>query len=134
MMSEKFAKNHKSFECYIHDLDKYKIGMHNCLSIPFDDLLNNPVSIKTKYDIRSASSISSAAQLIIVYFQTQSMVQFGGVSATHLDWTFVPFVRKSFRKHFKDALIYIEGMTAEEAEKTIQQMENEKSLDSESTK
>ena len=101
MMSEKFAKNHKSFECYIHDLDKYKIGMHNCLSIPFDDLLNNPVSIKTKYDIRSASSISSAAQLIIVYFQTQSMVQFGGVSATHLDWTFVPFVRLSFYKNFK---------------------------------
>ena len=101
MISEKFAKNHKSFEGYIHDLDKYKIGMHNCLSIPFDDLLNNPVSIKAKNDIRSAGSISSAAQLIIVYFQTQSMVQFGGVAATHLDWTFVPFVRLSFYKTFK---------------------------------
>jgi len=31
-------------------------------------------------------------------------MQFGGVSATHLDWTMVPYVRKSFWKHFKDGL------------------------------
>lgn len=31
-----------------------------------------------------------------------------GVSATHLDWTMVPYVRKSFYKHFKDGMKYIE--------------------------
>lgn len=31
-----------------------------------------------------------------------------GVSATHLDWTMVPYVRKSFRKHFIDGLTYCE--------------------------
>ena len=30
-----------------------------------------------------------------------------GVSATHLDWTMVPYVRKSFWKHFKDGMTYI---------------------------
>ena len=30
-----------------------------------------------------------------------------GVSATHLDWTMVPYVSKSFYKHFKDGLKYI---------------------------
>ena len=30
-----------------------------------------------------------------------------GVSATHLDWTMVPYVRKSFYKHYKDGLKYI---------------------------
>lgn len=29
-----------------------------------------------------------------------------GVSATHLDWTMVPYVRKSFRKHFIEGLKY----------------------------
>jgi ribonucleoside-triphosphate reductase len=43
-------------------------------------------------------------QLVAVAFQLQSLNQFGGVSATHLDWTMVPFVRKSFSKHFKDGL------------------------------
>ena len=31
-----------------------------------------------------------------------------GVSATHIDWTMVPYVRKSFYKHYKDACKYIE--------------------------
>ena len=29
-----------------------------------------------------------------------------GVSATHLDWTMVPYVRKSFYKHFLDGVKY----------------------------
>ena len=29
-----------------------------------------------------------------------------GVSATHLDWTMIPYVRKSFSKHFRDGLKY----------------------------
>ena len=31
-----------------------------------------------------------------------------GVSATHLDWTMVPYVRKSFIKHWNDGCKYIE--------------------------
>lgn len=31
-----------------------------------------------------------------------------GVSATHLDWTMVPYVRKSFHKHFRDGVFYVE--------------------------
>lgn len=29
------------------------------------------------------------------------------MAATHLDWTMVPYVRKSFYKHYKDGLKYI---------------------------
>ena len=32
-----------------------------------------------------------------------------GVSATHLDWTMVPYVRKSFFKHYVDGCKYVEG-------------------------
>lgn len=31
-----------------------------------------------------------------------------GVSASHLDWTMVPYVRKSFYKHFKDGVVWVE--------------------------
>lgn len=34
-------ENHLNNEIYIHDLDSYYVGSHNCLSIPFDDLLAN---------------------------------------------------------------------------------------------
>lgn len=107
-MSPKSKKNHVNNEIYIHDLDSYAVGMHNCLSIPFDDLLANGFNSR-QTDIRPANSINTAFQLLAVIFQLQSLQQFGGVSATHLDWTMVPYVRKSFRKHFKDGMYYIEN-------------------------
>lgn len=51
-------------------------------------------------DVRPAQSVNTAGQLIAVIFQLQSLQQFGGVSATHIDWTLMPYVRKSFRKHY----------------------------------
>ena len=100
-ISPKFAKNHINNRIYIHDLDSYVIGMHNCLSIPFDELLRNGFKTRQVF-IRPAGSINTAYQLVAVLFQLQSLQQFGGVSATHFDWTMVPYVRKSFYKHYKD--------------------------------
>ena len=97
--------------------------MHNCLSIPFDDLLAN--GFKTKQtDVRPASSVNTAFQLVAVIMQLQSLQQFGGVAATHLDWTMVPYVRKSFWKHFKDGLKHIEGLSDEEIENIKNKFEN----------
>lgn len=109
IMSDMARENHLNNEVYTHDLDSYAIGMHNCLSIPFDDLLANGFNTR-QADVRPANSINTAFQLVAVIFQLQSLQQFGGVSATHLDWTMVPYVRKSFYKHFCDGLEYIEEM------------------------
>ena len=100
-MSKMSRKNHEDGYVYIHDLDSYEAGMHNCLSIPFDDLLKNGFTTR-QTDVRPASSVSTAMQLVAVIFQLQSLQQFGGVSATHLDWTMVPYVRKSFFKHYNE--------------------------------
>ena len=108
-MSRKSRNNHLNNEVYIHDLDSYAAGMHNCLSIPFDDLLAKGFNTR-QTDVRPANSINTAMQLVAVIFQLQSLQQFGGVSATHLDWTMVPYVRKSFYKHFKNGARYIEGV------------------------
>ena len=105
-MSKKSRENHLNNEIYIHDLDSYALGCHNCLSIPFDHLLANGFDTR-QTDIRPASSINTAFQLVAVIFQLQSLQQFGGVAATHLDWTMVPYVRKSFAKHFLDGMEYI---------------------------
>lgn len=108
-VSKMARENHLNNEIYIHDLDSYAVGMHNCLSIPFDKLLANGFNTR-QTDVRPANSVSTAFQLVAVIFQLQSLQQFGGVSSTHLDWTMVPYVRKSFRKHYIDGLEYIEGI------------------------
>lgn len=107
LISEKARNNHLNNEVYIHDLDSYAVGMHNCLTIPFDELLAKGFNTR-QTDVRPANSVNTAFQLIAVLFQLQSLQQFGGVSASHIDWTMVPYVRKSFRKHFNDGLKYIE--------------------------
>ena len=99
LLSKKAKENHLGNRIYIHDLDAYAVGMHNCLSIPFDDLLAKGFNTR-QTDVRPAGSVNTAFQLVAVIFQLQSLQQFGGVSATHLDWTMVPYVRKSLFKHY----------------------------------
>ena len=106
-MSPLSRQNHLNNEIYIHDLNAYAVGEHNCLSIPLDKLLATGFNTR-QIDVRPAQSINTAFQLVAVIFQIQSLQQFGGVSATHLDWTMVPYVRKSFNKHFREGLKYVE--------------------------
>ena len=129
MVSEMARTNHLENMVYIHDLDSYAVGMHNCLTIPFDELLAKGFNTR-QTDVRPANSINTAFQLVAVLFQLQSLQQFGGVSASHIDWTMVPYVRKSFAKHYNNGLKYIEDM--EDAEVFINPQDV--SIDNESYK
>lgn len=99
-------KNHEDNIVYIHDLAHYALGDHNCLTAPLDKLLMYGFNTR-QTDVRGAKTVNTAGQLTAVIFQLQSLCQFGGVSASHYDWTLVPFVRMSFSKHFKNGLRYI---------------------------
>lgn len=140
LISPMARENHEGNMIYIHDLDHYACGDHNCLSIPFDKLLANGFNTR-QTDVRPANSVNTAFQLVAVIFQLQSLQQFGGVSATHLDWTMIPYVRKSFWKHFKDGLNYIElqldttlSDEAEEIYKLLDSDLSDKSIDSDDFK
>lgn len=121
LVSEMAKENHENNRIYIHDLDNYAVGTHNCLSIPFDDLLANGFNTR-QTDVRPANSVSTAMQLVAVIFQIQSLQQFGGVSATHIDHTMVPYVRKSFAKHYRDGLVWINGVSLSEIDYEIESM------------
>lgn len=110
-MPKWMADAHNNNEIYIHDLDSYAVGQTNCDSIPFDQLLKYGFKVR-QTDIRPANSINTALQLIAVLFQVQSLQQYGGCSATHLDSTLVPYFRKSFYKHYKnicDIIPFVSG-------------------------
>ena len=113
IVSPMARENHLGNMIYIHDLDAYAVGSHNCLTIPFDKLLAEGFNTR-QADIRPANSVNTAFQLVAVIFQLQSLQQFGGVSASHIDWTMVPYVRKSFAKHYRDGLKFIENLHDDE--------------------
>ena len=132
-MSKMARENHLNNEIYIHDLDHYAVGDHNCLSIPFDKLLANGFNTR-QTDVRPANSLNTAFQLVAVIFQLQSLMQFGGVAATHLDWTMVPYVRKSFRKHFIDGLKYCEPDFQFDIEEYVNHIPEDASIEDEEYK
>ncbi|MBQ9657459.1 MAG: hypothetical protein IJV31_01665 [Clostridia bacterium] len=72
LISKKARENHEGNMIYIHDLDNYYVGNHNCLSIPFDDLLANGFNTR-QTDVRPAGSVNTAFQLVAVIFQLQSL-------------------------------------------------------------
>lgn len=66
-MSEMAKNNHLNNEIYIHDLNSYAVGSHNCLSVPFDKLLANGFNTR-QTDVRPAQSVNTAFQLVAVIF------------------------------------------------------------------
>ena len=133
LISPMARANHENNEVYIHDLNSYAVGSHNCLSIPFDDLLATGFNTR-QTDVRPAQSINTAFQLVAVIFQIQSLQQFGGVSATHLDWTMVPYVRKSFWKHYRDAVMYIADCCDMDKNYILEDLNDSMSIDDEAYK
>lgn len=119
IMSPMAKENHEKNMVYEHDLDHYAVGDHNCLSCPIDKLLADGFNTR-QCDVRPANSVSTALQLIAVIFQIQSLQQFGGVSATHLDWSLVPYVRKTFLKRY--VIAYIKDNVTDFSEMDIENM------------
>ena len=77
--------------------------MHNCLSVPFDDIINDYGVDTRNTDIRVSNSANTAGQMFAVGGQLQSLQQFGGFSATHTDTTMVIPIRKTYYKNILKA-------------------------------
>lgn len=122
LISPMAKRNHDENMIYIHDRSAFATGMHNCETIPIDDLAKNGCKVRGSRILRPCKSFTSFSQCSAVYMQLQSLEQFGGVSYSHYDWSAVPYVRLSFRKHFIKGLQYfyspddyeIPAMTTEE--------------------
>ena len=117
-MSKMARKNHEENMIYIHDLSHYAVGDHNCLTIPIDKAL--AIGFRTRQtDVRRAGSVNTASQLCAVVMQCQSLEQFGGVAYSHIDWSMVPYIRKSFKKHFRNGVEYFVHKTKAQANQIV---------------
>ncbi|ODA09117.1 anaerobic ribonucleoside triphosphate reductase [Paenibacillus polymyxa] len=106
VLPERLAKAIDEGYVYVHDLDHYAIGTHNCLFIPFDKLLANGFEVSDKGSVRSPNSIMTAMAQAAIIFQCQQNSQYGGCGASKFDWDLAPYVTKSFKKHFRKGQKY----------------------------
>lgn len=108
-LDKEVAKAHKEMLVYQHDLEKALVGMHNCLQLDFQEIFSKGFSTRNG-TVRPPQSFRAACQLMAVAFQRQSQNQFGGVGSIHADFDLAPFIKKSFSKHLKNGLKYIENI------------------------
>lgn len=106
LIDKDIAKAHRENRGYIHDLDSYAVGMHNCSFPDMRHLLLDGFSTRNG-DVRGANSLSTAMQQVAVIFQVQSQDQYGGTGSAHIDYDLEPFVDKSFRKYIKKGCKYL---------------------------
>lgn len=116
LMSKDVADAHVEGLIYQHDCDSYNVGMHNCTNIDFKQVLNNGFTVRNG-DIRKPQSYGTACQHVAVVCQAQSQGQYGGVGACTMDTDLAPFVALSFKKHYKDALVWVGGRTHDEVDR-----------------
>ena len=119
LLPKDVAKAHRDMLIYQHDLEKETVGEHNCLNLDFQAIFGEDGFMTRNGGVRQPRSFSTACQLVAVAFQAQSQCQFGGVGSIHIDYDLSPFVKMSFKKHFKKGLKYVEGMSEERSEAVL---------------
>ena len=114
VLSPEVSKAHTDMLIYQHDLEKTNFGIHNCLNIDFAKQFRDGF-VTRNGDVRPPATFSTASQQLAVIFQCQSQVQFGGCGSVHIDYDLAPFVKKSFRKHFKNYLTDVDNYSEDNA-------------------
>lgn len=96
-MPREIAQLHNDGELYQHDLARFALGQHNCLTANMAPLLAN--GFETRHlTLRSPARFSTACQQVAVIFQILSQHQFGGIASGHIDRDLAPYVKKSYDK------------------------------------
>lgn len=117
-MPMEIAQLHKDGELYQHDLARFALGQHNCLTVNMKPLLDNGF-VTRHVTLRTPSKFSVACQQVAVIFQILSQHQFGGIASGHIDRDLAPYVAKS-RKKLQDKYANMHSMTDTERAAYVQ--------------
>lgn len=117
-MPTEIAQLHNDGELYQHDLARFALGQHNCLTVNMKPLLDNGF-VTRHVTLRTPSKFSVACQQVAVIFQILSQHQFGGIASGHIDRDLAPYVAKS-RNKLQDKYANMHGMTDAERAAYVQ--------------
>lgn len=106
---------HLRGEIHLHDLDYLLFRETNCELVDVERMLKGGCNIGNA-KMLEPNSVDVAVGHIVQIIASVSSNTYGGCSIPYLDRALVPYIRKSFYKHFKRALHYLLEYTEEEVE------------------
>lgn len=109
---------HEAGEIHIHDLDYLLFRETNCELVDVARMLKGGCKIGNA-KMLEPNSVDVAVGHIVQIIASVSSNTYGGCSIPYLDKVLVPYIIKSFKKHFKKGLKYVERLDDETVEKII---------------
>lgn len=103
---------HESGAIHIHDLDYLLFRETNCELVNIESMLKGGCNIGNA-KMLEPNSIDVAVGHIVQIIASVSSNTYGGCSIPYLDRALVPYVKKSFQKHFIKGLKYVEQLSQE---------------------
>lgn len=104
---------HEKGEIHVHDLDYLLFRETNCELVNIEEMLEGGCNIGNA-KMLEANSVDVAVGHIIQIIASVSSNTYGGCTIPYLDRALVPYIKKSFRKHFLKGNKYIDKLTDEE--------------------
>lgn len=106
---------HIKGEIHLHDLDYLLFRETNCELVHIERMLKGGCNIGNA-KMLEPNSVDVAVGHIVQIIASVSSNTYGGCSIPYLDRALVPYIQKSFVKHFKKGLCYVDDYSEEQAE------------------
>ncbi|WP_047381321.1 anaerobic ribonucleoside-triphosphate reductase [Cetobacterium sp. ZWU0022] len=113
---------HESGRIHIHDLDYLLFRETNCELVNIEQMLANGCNIGNA-KMLEPNSVEVAVGHIVQIIASVSSNTYGGCSIPYLDRALVPYIIKSFKKHFVKGLKYVERLSGDVIESVISENE-----------
>nr|DAW77529.1 MAG TPA: anaerobic ribonucleoside triphosphate reductase [Caudoviricetes sp.] len=122
VLPKHLAEAHIKGELHIHDLDYLVFQITNCELINIENMLKGGCKIGNAL-MSEPNSVEVAVGHIVQIVASVSSNTFGGCTVPYLDRALVPYIKKSFKKHYLNGLKYISGI--EECDLEVIEHDNE---------
>ncbi|MBC2850374.1 anaerobic ribonucleoside-triphosphate reductase [Cetobacterium sp. 8H] len=113
MLPKHLKEAHESGRIHIHDLDYLLFRETNCELVNIEQMLKGGCNIGNA-KMLEPNSVDVAVGHIVQIIASVSSNTYGGCSIPYLDRALVPYIIKSFRKHFSRGLKYVDRISPEE--------------------
>ena len=122
VLPKHLAEAHIKGEMHIHDLDYLVFQITNCELVNIENMLKGGCKIGNAL-MSEPNSVEVAVGHIVQIVASVSSNTFGGCTVPYLDRALVPYIKKSFKKHYLNGLKYISGI--EECDLEVIEHDNE---------
>jgi len=107
---------HEKGEIHIHDLDYLLFRETNCELVNIEEMLKGGCNIGNA-KMLEANSVDVAVGHMVQIIASVSSNTYGGCTIPYLDRALVPYIKKSFKKHFIKGIKYVDRVSDEEIAK-----------------